>query len=155
MGDDYTDVLIILITKGYVDFTQVKQFMQLQLFNKKLYLTLYPKVDSFYDAYVRRQQLETITKLNNLAAIIDNFKYNNTILKSRMYEYIMLLYANWSVLSMNESLRSKVRIPTISYFREFLDEHAISISSILPQYKMHYTHYHHQSKTSSGFITLH
>ena len=150
MGD-YTHVLIILIKKGYVDLTNTKHILELQSMNKQLYLQLFPVVNNLYHKFIEDNDIKKIKSMNNLALIIDQFKYNNNMLKSKMYQYIILCYENWSIISLNEYLKSNLLIPTTIFFKDFLAERNINMRDILPECKMSYTHYHHQSKTSSGF----
>ena len=148
---DYTNVLVLLIQNKYIDLHNQRFVIDIQMMNKTLYMLLYPIVDKFYEAHIQSLNMDVIKYMNNLAKIINEFKYNNAILKSKMYEYVMRCYEMWSVISLNENLKSKLIVPKTPYFDEFLCERRIDMSDIFPDCTTNYTHYHHQTKTSSGF----
>ena len=148
---DYTNVLVLLIKNGHIDLDNKGLAIGIQMMNKTLYMLLYPTVNKFYEARIEASDLDVIKSMNNLAKIINEFKYNNAILKSKMYEYVMRCYEMWSVISLNEKLKSKLIVPKTPYFKEFLCERRIDMSDIFPDCATNYTHYHHQTQTSSGF----
>ena len=92
--------------------------------------------------------------MNMLARLINEFEYNNNILHNKMYDYIIHCYRNWSWISMDEKYKRKLIIPTSKYFEKFLLEKCLKINDILPNYNTNYTHFHHQSKTVSGYKTI-
>ena len=104
---DYTNVLVLLIKNGHIDLDNKGLTIGIQMMNKTLYMLLYPTVNKFYEAHIESSDLDVIKSMNNLAKIINEFKYNNAILKSKMYEYVMRCYEMWSVISLNEKLKSK------------------------------------------------
>ena len=150
----YDDVLYLLITKGYMDLSNVKFLVTFQLVNKKSYLLLYSKSRALWKQHIHLKNISTLNEMNTLARLINEFKYNNNILHNKMYDFIIHCYTNWSWISMDEQYKSKLIIPSSKYFKMFLSSKHLKINDMLPKYSTKYTHFHHQSQSFSGYKSI-
>ncbi len=150
----YENVFHILLTKGYLNLSDKNTLIDLQTVNKKTYLLLYSKVQAFYNTYIQSNRMCVLKQMNTLAKLIDGFEYNNNILQTKMYKYVILCYENWSWICMEEQYKTKFMVPISVYFKLFLEQKHLTMKDILPNCCTNYTHFHHQTKSSSGFKSI-
>jgi hypothetical protein len=145
-------VLDILINRHKINELEI---IQLQMTNKAFYMFLYKNVKSLYKAYIKsdKYRQSVIHTLNYTSRIIDEFRHNNKILSNMIFDYIILCYENWHWLTMNEHYRARLNIPQALHFKAFLNDRQISISDILPNVHVTYTHFHRPTKSFSYYKT--
>lgn len=150
------DTVMSVVVKNLGNKMGTIDLVNLQMTNKDLYVALYPIVQAKYQTYINSDLFKSrmVKTLNYASYMIDAFDYNNRILTNMMFEYVMTCYDNWHWLSMNDSYRSSLNIPTTPHFERFLRERHLTIDSILPKPQINYTHHHRPTKSFSYFKTI-
>lgn len=122
--------------------------------NKTNFQVLLPMVEKKYKEYVEEQQWNIVTHMNFKAKLIDEFSTHTPLVRNTMFEYIIMCYEHWYILSYNNNLRNKLLIPNNKLFNDFLREKSIEINKIFHEPFTHCTSYHRPSKSISYFRTL-
>ena len=148
-------VMNIVVNNG-LKHIHITDLVNIQMTNKDIYIALYPVVNEKYKEYVGSDLFKSrmVKTLNYYSYMIDAFDYNSRILTNMMFEYVMTCYDNWHWLSMNDSYRSSINLPTTTHFERFLAERNLTIDDILPKARLNYTHHHRPTKTFSYYKTI-
>ena len=144
--------IIIMRISSYLENTS--DIIHFWITDKKNFQILLPLVEKKYKQYVEEQHLNIVVDMNFKAKLIDEFSTCTPLVRNTMFEYIIMCYEHWYILSYNNKLMKKLFIPNSKVFNEFLSEKTIKISKIFHQPFTHCTMYHRPSKSISYFRTL-
>jgi hypothetical protein len=146
--------LEIVATK-YAYAFDPKDLVHLQMTNRSLYVTLYPHVERLYSLFVKSDKYRgnVIRELNELAYMINQFKWVNKILNNKMYEYLILCYENWSWITL-DNYKQLLIVPNSKHFSRFMQDRGIRMNELLPNVEFHYTHHHRPTKSFTYYKTI-
>ena len=147
----FEDKYLILCISKYLAFEDLIHFWMV---NRHTFQVLMPKMEQIYKKYIDNENTILIRDMNFKAKLIDEFTVVTPVVMKTMFEFIIMCYEHWHLLSYDENLKSKLCIPTNKIFTNFLTEKTIDINKIFYKPFTHCTMYHTPSKSISYYRTL-
>jgi hypothetical protein len=144
-----------LVATKYAHVFNLRDFVHLQMTDKSMYITCFPRVQKLYESYLKsdKYRRSVIRELNAVGYMINQFQWNSKILENKMYDYLIMCYENWAWITL-DNYKHELCLPTSAHFTRFMREHGIHIQDLLPAVEFHYTHHHRPTKSFTYYKTI-